>query len=48
MPSRLVRELARLRDQRRHRALDDAADGEAVERHRRRAGAAVGGVDLTV
>ena len=46
MPSRLVSQLAGLRDQRRHRALDDAADGEAVERHRRGAGAAVRGVDL--
>ncbi len=46
MPSRLVRKLAGLRDQRRHRALDDAADREAVERDGGGAGAAVGGVDL--
>ena len=46
MPSRLCLELSRLRHQRRHRAFGQAADGEAVERHRRRAGAAVGGVDI--
>ena len=38
-------ELARLRHQRVDRTLDQAADGDAVERDRRRTGAAVGGVD---
>ncbi len=46
MPSRLFLSWPGLRDQRRHRALGQPADGEAVERHRRRAGAAVGGIDV--
>ena len=45
MPSRLVLQLAGLRHQRVDRTLDQAADGDAVERDRRGAGAAVGGVD---
>ena len=46
MPRRLVLQLARLRHQRLDRALDQAADGDAIERDRRRARAPVGGVDV--
>ena len=42
----IVLELSGLRHQRRHRALGQSADGEAIERHRRRARAAIGGVDI--
>ena len=39
-------QLAGLRHQRVDGAFDQAADGDAIERHRRGAGAAIGGVDV--
>ncbi len=44
-PEQALAQLARLRDQRRHVALHDAADADGLQRHRRGAGAPVGGLD---